>query len=284
MRISFIIFLLFSHHAALQAQELFVHTDPASNIPAHAITLMLQNKLMPRTVHANTAENRLKLQGRFGLSQNLQIGAGCTFSNMFSFFNNDQYNLRFESVNLQAKYRFLSNDEPQAHFRMAAFVNASFSNNELFYDEISFDGDQSGVQMGVVATKLMRRFALSASAAYGRVATPLPKYYLVDPFYYNTFNYTLSAGLLVLPLHYKNYDQTNLNIYCELLGANTLDGNFTGKKKFHVDLAPAVQLIFKSRLKVDLAHRYQISGDMHRMFTNSWLLRLEYYWLGALQK
>ncbi len=265
--------------ACLHAQELFVHADPASNMPAHSIAFQLGNKYMPQTIHSRTPENRTQFLLHVGLSKNLMLTGGATFSNMYT------TDFEWESANLYAKYRFFSEDDVHAHFRMAAFAKLAYSKNDLYYDEIDFDGDQSGAQVGLIATKLIHRFAVSATISYNRVLSPLPKYYNVDPFYYNAFNYSLSTGLLILPVEYKDYKQTNVNLYMELLGMQNMDGGFTGIKRYAIDLAPSVQFIFNSTVKVDMSHRFQIaSNDMHRMWTNSWLLRLEYDWLNALKK
>ena len=67
-------------------------------------------------------------------------------------------------------------------------------------------------------------------------------------------NYTLSAGYLVLPVRYTNFNQTNLNVYAELLG------QAVGMKKYNIDLAPAVQLIFNSNSKLNLGYRLQLKA------------------------
>jgi hypothetical protein len=53
------------------------------------------------------------------------------------------------------KYRFLSNDGMFSHFRMAAFIEGSLSRNKEMYDELSLEGDQSGIQAGLIATQLV---------------------------------------------------------------------------------------------------------------------------------
>ena len=64
---------------------------------------------------------------------------------------------------MYAKYRFLSYDEVHKHFRMAAFFQGSYSKNQPYYDELSMDGDQSGIQLGIIATQLINKLAVSAS-------------------------------------------------------------------------------------------------------------------------
>jgi hypothetical protein len=44
-------------------------------------------------------------------------------------------------------------------------------------------------------------------------------------------------------------------------------------------MAPALQLIFKSQLKLNLGYRFQLAGDMKRMAQQSWLLSTEWLFL-----
>jgi len=94
-------------------------------------------------------------------------------------------------------------------------------------------------------------------------------------------NYSLSAGYLVFPLEYKDYDQTNLNIYAELLGGRNLDWKY--EKQF-LDLATAIQLIFKSTSKLNLGYRFQLKSDIYRNMKNSWMISYERIFLNALKK
>ena len=96
---------------------------------------------------------------------------------------------------------------------------------------------------------------------------------------YESMNYSLSAGYLLFPKEYTNYKQVNINLYTELLAEQTLD-----IKKHCVDLAPALQFIFNSNAKLNIGYRFQVSGDMSRMSTNSWLVSFERTFLNALKK
>ena len=50
-------------------------------------------------------------------------------------------------------------------------------------------------------------------------------------------NYSLSAGYLLFPETYKNYRQTNVNLYLEFLGAMSLD-----QKDYYIDASPEFNL------------------------------------------
>jgi hypothetical protein len=173
------------------------------------------------------------------------------------------------------KYRFLSNDDMFYHFRMAAFIEGSISRNKAMYDELSLDGDQSGIQAGIIATQLLHKLALSATVSRTEILQPSrwdKSSIMIVP--YAAFNYSLSAGYLVLPKKYTSYNQANLNVYMELLGQQT-----TGLKKYFVDLAPSAQLIFNSTAKLNAGYRFQLGSDMKRMSEQSWLISFEWTFL-----
>jgi hypothetical protein len=96
---------------------------------------------------------------------------------------------------------------------------------------------------------------------------------------YQAMNYSLSAGYLLIPRTYTDYKQTNINLYAELLGQQTLD-----RKTNYWDLAPALQFIFNSNSKLNIGYRFQVSGNMNRMSKQSMLVSFERTFLNALRK
>ncbi|WP_336518609.1 hypothetical protein [Pollutibacter soli] len=258
----------------LQAQELYVFTEPASNMPAKSASLKYKGKFL-EGYHSQKLEQRHSIDAEFGLSNKLMFHVGSTFSDMYSY-----PEFQWESVNAYLKYRFLSKDEIHKHFRAAVFMEGSYSRNDMFYDEISFDGDQSGIRTGVIATQLLHKLALSTTLSVSQVlneqrwdkTTP-------DPYSYQSFNYSLSAGYLIFPFKYTSFKQTNFNLYLELLGSQALD-----KKLYYVDLAPAMQFIFNSTIKLNFGYRFQLDGNMHRMAKQSYMVSLETVFLNLLKK
>ena len=257
------------------AQELYVFSEPASNMPAKALGLKYNGTFL-EGYHSGKTEQRQMLQAQFGLSKNWMLHAATTISDMYSY-----PVTRWESANIYAKYRFLSKDDVHAHFRMAAFAEAAYSRNQLYYDELSLEGDQSGLQLGIIATQLLHKLAISATVSNIQVLHEQRNDYkgANSPYPFSAINYSLSAGYLLLPRKYNSYKQTNLNLYLELLGSQTLD-----KKRYFVDLAPAMQLIFNSTTKLNLGYRFQLGGDMHRMSEQRWQLSVETLFLNALKK
>jgi hypothetical protein len=175
-----------------------------------------------------------------------------------------------EGGSLYAKYRVFAHDEVHRHFRVALFGKvASVASRPAYKDEIDLSGTNTGGQMGVVATQLLHKLALSGSASY-------TQRWDGGPASRQAFGYTASAGLLLLPRHYTNYRQTNLNLMCELLGATALD-----KRAGYADIAPALQLIFHSIARLDMGYRTQVAGSMERWATGGLFVRLEYNILNA---
>ncbi|RYD89747.1 MAG: hypothetical protein EOP54_25125 [Sphingobacteriales bacterium] len=68
-----------------------------------------------------------------------------------------------DGASLYAKYRFLSNDEVQKHFRMAVFGRASYITSPIYQQEIETAMYNSGFEGGIVATQLLHKLALSSA-------------------------------------------------------------------------------------------------------------------------
>ncbi|RXK58294.1 hypothetical protein ESA94_16740 [Lacibacter luteus] len=255
-----------------QTQELYIFSNPASNIPAKALVAKVGTKTM-RSYHNNEREFRFMPELQLGLTKNWMLTGNASFSNMF--FQSKQ---QFESARLYTKYRFYSNDEVHKHFRAAVYAAGAWSNNPLVYQELNLEGDNSGLQIGVVATQLVNKFAASAGVAYVRQLERKDKLFLGYPFSNNALQYNLSMGYLLFPLKYENYKQTNLNLYCEVLAQQNTD-----VKVGFIDIAPAVQLIFNSSTRFNVGARYQLTGNAHRMADRSMFISLEHYFLNALK-
>lgn len=267
-----VFFLLFTWMTAqLSAQELYVFSEPASNVPAHSLSIKLGDKF---ATSGSGLRHRLMPQLMYGFSKKLMMRAGASFANMHT------TDFRYESYNLYLKYRFLSNDELHKHFRMAAFVYGSKTKAPFHFDEINLAGDKSGVEAGFILTQLWNKFAASATLATSQVLDESRSNKSLYPGRsFSAFTYSLSGGLLLLPREYTDYKQTNLNIYLEVLGQNLTD-----KKGYYVDLAPAIQLIFNSNAKLNLGYRFEAGGNMLRMNQTSWMISFERTLLNAFKK
>jgi hypothetical protein len=272
MQKSFIYFLvccLLSQIAV--SQELYVFSEPASNMPAHSLSAKLTYRA-PVSKYNNDYRQRYTPEIMFGLDKQWMLHVSSSFSDFYT------PQLRWESVKTYAKYRFYSNDEVHCHFRMAAFAEAAYSRSPFYYGDINLDGDNSGAQAGVIATQLINKLAVSGTASVIKVFADHDKHVNYPGHSLNAFYYSLSAGYLLFPLNYADYKQTNLNLYVETIGMKGFD-----KGDYMLDLAPALQLIFNSNFKVNLGARLQVAGNMLRIGENNYFIGLERTFLGALR-
>ncbi len=275
MNKSFIIILLLLICGKVTGQELYVFSEPASNIPARSISVKLTHHFVSTDNIYGRFSHRLMPQVMVGISKKLMASVSGTFANMHT------TDFKYESVNLYAKYRFLSKDEIHKHFRMAVFADASTTKAPFHYDEITLMGDKSGVAAGLIATQLWHKLAVSGTVSHMQVLDKSRdnKVLYIPARNYQAMNYSLSAGYLLFPKEYADYKQMNLNLYTEILAQQTLD-----QKKHYIDIAPALQFIFNSNFKVNIGYRFQASGNMERMATNSWQVSVERTFLNTLRK
>jgi hypothetical protein len=268
------IILSFSSLLFLQiavAQELYVFSEPASNMPAHSISAKLTYR-SPVSPNNNYYRQRYTPEIMFGLNRQWMVHISGSFSDFYSPV------VRGESVKTYAKYRFYSNDDVHRHFRMAVFAEAGYSRNPFTYGDINLDGDNSGVQAGLIATQLVNKLAISGTASVIRVFTSQTEHAVHTGHSLQAFNYSLSAGYLLFPKVYTNYKQMNVNIYFETIGMKGFDGN-----DYMLDFAPALQFIFNSNFKVNMGARFQAAGNMQRAGETNYYLSVERTFLGALQ-
>ena len=247
-----------------KAQELFSATEPASNMAAGSIGFRLDNSIM-NEVNSSKTNYHLIPEILIGVSNKLMIQGNVFFSNRNKTF-------AAEGGSLYAKYRFLSRDAVQKHFRMAAFGRVSYNNSDIHQEEINMYGHNSGYEGGIVATQLLKKVALSSSLTFLNATDNGNN----NKFPYGSnnnsaINYTFSAGKLMFPREYKNYRQTNINLMVEFLSQVN-----TGSGKYYMDIAPSVQMIFNSQSRVDIGYRNELSSSLLRTAPNGFFIRLEH--------
>ncbi|MCJ0741775.1 hypothetical protein [Pedobacter montanisoli] len=250
------------------AQELYIYSEPASNMPKKSIGVRLTTE---GTINPKFT-NRIMPEVMFGLNKNLMF-------HLQGFASDTKGKYAVEGGSVYAKYRFLSLDEAQSHFRGAVFGRVSTSNLPIATEDINLEGDNSGWQAGVIFTQLLHKLALSGTVGYNQAFNVKSKQVAGMPSPDKMINYSLSSGYLLLPFVYKNYQQPNFNLYFEVLGkTNPENGNS------YLDFAPAVQFIFNSRTRIDLGYRFQVAGDMqNRYLKNMYLARLELNFFNVLK-
>jgi len=251
------------------AQELYVFTEPASNMPSKSIAVRLTNEGM----FEPQFNNRSIAEVMVGINKNIMF-------HVQGFLSDFDGRYRVEGGSFYAKYRFLSLDAAHSHFRAAAYARLSASKRPTYTRDINLEGDNAGWQGGFVFTQLIHKLALSATLGYSQVFEQKSKQIAGAPQPDQMLNYSLSSGYLLLPFIYKNYSQPNFNLYFEVLGkTDPVYGNS------YLDLAPALQLILNSKTRIDLGYRFQAAGNMpNRYLKNMYLARVEFNFFNALSK
>lgn len=264
-----VVLILIGAYTSTSAQELYVFTEPASNMPSKSIGVRLTNEGM---FNNPDFVNRTIPELMVGFNKNLMMHAQAFLSDF-----DGKY--RLEGASIYGKYRFLSLDEAQTHFRAAAFGRVSTSKRPTYTRDVNLEGDNSGIQGGVVLTQLLHKLALSATFGYAHAFKDSDKQVFGAPQPNNLFSYSLSSGYLILPIVYKNYKQPNFNAYFELLGKTD-----PASGQSYLDLAPALQVILNSTTRIDLGYRFQAVGNMTNRYTkNMYLLRAEFNFFNVIK-
>lgn len=254
----------------IQAQELFTYTEPASNMPVKAIGIRANNFVMqPRVASQKTAYN-VAPEIMVGLSKKIMVHGEAFFGNKMNQFN-------FDGASFYAKYRFLSNDDVHRHFRMALYGKVATSNIIINQNAIDLAGRNSGAELGLVATQLINKVAISAGGSFVNAFDNGNNNKLGAIKNANkAINYNLSLGKLFLPKTYENYNQVNVNGMVEWLGqTNTFSG------KTFIDVAPSIQFIFYSKARLDVGYRFPLIDHLERNYNKGFLVRFEYNFFNA---
>lgn len=262
-------FLLVFTWGSAHAQELFVFTEPASNMAAKSVGIRLNNYIMPEN-DGSRVNYHLLPELMVGLSKKWMLHGDIFLSN-----RNDQFVAEGGSAYL--KYRFFSQDEVHSHFRLALLGRYSYNNSDVHQQAIDFFGHNSGYEAGFVATKLAHKVAISAGGSFLHATDNGTEKFAYSDKERNALYYTFSVGKLMLPKEYSNYNQTNLNLMLEFIAQTNL-----GNKKTYLDMAPSVQLIFNSRMRFDLGYRFPLVNELSRTADRGAVLKLEYNFFNAL--
>jgi hypothetical protein len=291
--------------STITSQELFLRNEPASNVPKGVLGVRLFGETYNEL---GSQKNMFATRIMYGLLPKLTVMANIAGSNHHNkilprdlinhlhdgantfYFTKDQrrglsYNYIGPSISLYAKYRFLTKDGENKHFRMAAYSEYSFAQTAHDEAEPNLMDDNKGFGAGLLTTYLKNKFAISLTSGF-----ILPQDYkesvteefdvnnnFRDDFKLNTriiygkaLVYNLSIGYLLFPKEYKDYKQTNINLYAEFIGKAyqaaqvfqndvKLPINAIGLKAgSYVELHPGVQFIFKSNLRIDLSMGFNL--------------------------
>lgn len=309
-------FLIFGLGAnKTQAQELYPLAEPASNIPKNVLGVRMFSETFKEI---NQWRNVSALRLMYGATPNLSVYLTAFASNHhgrklpegFPFHNSPErgeyYPFRFNGGNIYAKYRFLTYDKQNEHFRMAAYGEAAYVNETHHESEPNVGmGDNAGFSGGLITTYLYQKFAVSLTlgatlpmgyAGYAedeiRDLPEIPVYVK----YGKSLDYKLSMGYLVYPKKYRSFKETNINIYLELLGkkygaahARVFNGmpneywlnNYQYpvglQKGYYLDVAPGLQAIFNSNLRVDVSMMFPFLGKSYVRLYPVYTVGVQYY-------
>jgi len=269
--------------APAHAQELYPHTEPASNRPKGVM-------VVKPMLEVNQEWVRIAVRGYYTIKPPIMLYGGIStrYEGLQQYVPN---RLLAEGAYIGVRWRFLSFDGPNRHFRMALGGEASGALHPAQHPPVHLWGQQTGGGLNLTATYLYKKLALSANV--GGVATVGSAQWGELPVRYQAgqaINFALSAGMLVLPFRYKDYRQTNLNLYAELLGSYYTGGAITGlgllpgtrafTGPWFLEVAPAVQVIVRSRLRLDFAVRVPLVATEHHLTHYTGYLAAEYYLFG----
>ncbi|MFD2907554.1 hypothetical protein ACFSX9_02285 [Flavobacterium ardleyense] len=262
MRKVIVIIVLFLFNKGI-SQELFLLTDPASNVPANSLSVnVLQSLFKEKFKTGNSYQ--LMPEVTYGLNRNLMFRA-------LAFLSNRDKDFVTEGASLYSKYRFYSSDDLNSHFRMAVFGRYSFNNSEIQQEEIEIMGNNSGFETGIVATTLIKKLAVSSTVSFEKAFDNKRNYAFPDNLGDNATNYTLSFGQLMYPKTYTSFKQTNINLMLEFVG-QTINEN----GRSYLDVAPVIQFIFNSQARLDLGYRHELMSSMTRSAPNGVYFNLYY--------
>lgn len=297
------------------AQELFPLSEPASAMPKHVLGIRAFSETYKEV---NQWRNMSAIRAMYGLGPRLSLYATLIGSNHhgkkmpeeFPFHNTPErgayYPYELNGAHVYAKYRFLSLDGPNRHFRMAGYAEAALvktTHHETEPDLMM--GDNSGWGLGTIATYLHRKWAVSVTlggiwpAARSSVS-PDPVATLPDvpvrTEYGRALLYSLSMGYLLLPRTYSGYEQTNVNLYLELKGKAFETARvtlFEGlqnqyvldavqyppalQKGYFLDLSPGLQFIVRSNLRIDLSSTFPMLGKSYARLYPVFTIGAQYY-------
>lgn len=250
-------------HLNTFSQELFVFTEPASNMPAKSLGFRDMNGFFVEKDGKLNYHNMPELM--WGINKKWMVHAQGFIS------NRQDGGFETEGGSLYAKYRFFSKDALKKHFRMALYGRYSFNKADIHQQEIETMGHNTGYEAGFIVTQLLHKVAISSSISYEMALDNQPNYRFPNTESNSGMNYTLSAGKLMLPKVYTSYKQVNMNLMLELLGQRLNDN-----KKSFLDIAPSVQFIFNSQARIDIGYRHQLYSTMLRTAPNGIVLKFEY--------
>ena len=260
------------------SQELYINTEPASLIPKgtkvirlHHHTIFLNDSNEPGSV--NSAKLLISSIS-YGISKKIMVSASFQLSNNPF---DPLPNTGFNGFKLYSKQRILTTDKQKYHTRLSSFIKYANHgkwnrpNYKFISNNYDLDFQDTGVEVGLIATQLVNKLAISVTSGFGIISNNTADG-TYDDKKFNSIHNSISAGYLLFPRKYKSYKQTNFNIYLEYLTNSILSKNYPSRyNKFMSTIAPGIQFIIMSRSRLDFG--YKIRGNNS---PNEFLIKLTY--------
>ncbi|MBK9523633.1 MAG: hypothetical protein IPQ03_14960 [Bacteroidetes bacterium] len=310
-------FLIILCSFGANAQELFPHNEPASSIPKNVIGI----RTFGDSYNENgTQRNLAALRLMYGLTPRVSMMATGTFSNHHSkylpssliththtstgntnyqtgsFPRGLKYPYRFNGVYFYGKYRFLTEDGKNTHYRMAAYAEYSFISAAHDETEPNLLDDTKGCGFGLIATYLKKHFAVSITSGLilpGKYSEITPDFYGGELHtilqYGRALKYNLSFGYLIYPSEYSSYSETNINVYLEFMGksyqtAKVIQNDIDIKPQtelllgsHYVEFHPGIQAIINSNMRIDFSVGVPIINKSFTRFYPVYMIGIQRY-------
>ena len=309
----------------MDCQELYPLNEPASNVPKGAIGVRVFNQSY---LEGNTVRSLDALRIMYGVLPRLTVMATISTSNHHgtdfpsnlaththtgnqTVFSTGSYKVGipypylFNGISMYAKYRFISSDGQNSHFRMTAYGAYSYLNVAHDEAEPNLLDDTKGYGGGLITTYLKNRFALSLTS--GVIIPQQHTGSIPDPYgtgliptelkYGRAVEYNLSFGYLLFPRKYTDYKQTNWNLYMEFMGKSYQQAQIIQygvkdvpistpllQKGNYVDACPGIQAIIQSNLRIDFSVKLPMINKSYAHFYPVYVLGIQRYFFPGVKK
>ena len=318
MRICLYSIILFFIPLFSRGQELFPHNEPASNVPKGVLGTRIFGESFREI---STQRNMLAMRLMYGVTPKLSVYITATGSNHHGknlpkdliththigsqtiYYTQPiqkgvSYSYRFNGLHIYGKYRFLTMDGQNKHFRMALYGEWSNVKNAHDEAEPNLLDDTKGYGGGLITTYLKKRFAVSLTSGViipGNYEETVPLtngsslMTHTEVQYGRAIIYNLSFGYLLYPKEYKDYNQTNWNVYLEFNGKSyegarvfqdgqELETQSNSLKAGHyVEVHPGVQKIINSNLRIDFSVGFNLINKSYARFYPLYMIGVQRY-------
>ena len=95
----------------------------------------------------------------------------------------------------------------------------SLNNSAIFQEEIDLTRNNTGYALGMIATQLLHRQAISASFSFNQAYNNGTENKFPPGQSDQAINFSISPGRLIFPKEYLSYKQTNFNLMLDLMGS-----------------------------------------------------------------